>query len=506
MVSNILRVGAFYTSHAYTAGMINQYNNQSRKSSKIRKCKIIATLGPSSETHDKIYEMIKAGMDIARLNLSHGSPEWHHKMIDNLHAASFRAEREVGILIDIPGSKLRIQKRNKPLQLRIGEIIQITPDSDSSGKNPEILSVYPASCLPDVFPGDTILIGDGTIELQVVSSDSLISASVIREGIIKEGMGVVVPGRRPDIPYAGDDLKYYIHTALSLSPDYIALSFVGSAQDIRGARAILNSITSDYIPVLAKIENREAISNLMEIIRESDGVMVARGDLGAHLPIEQVPHIQKKIISCCNKIGIPVITATEMLESMVHNTRPTRAEVTDVAHAIIDGTDATMLSAETSLGDNPVSSVLMMNRIAYETEQHLPYLRILKDRERWYEKSVEAVISHRACYIAEELSSPALVAFTRSGLTAERVSRYRPRSPVIAITSDSRVAKRLLLFWGVLPVVADPVRSPDELFLNAKNIATKLGIASQGDQLVIIAGNFAGKEGRTNMIKVEEVS
>ena len=467
-----------------------------------RKCKIIATIGPASADVESIYSMIMAGMNIARVNLSHGSVEWHREIVHNIHEAAGKAGRLVGVLADIPGPKLRINNMDKPLHVKSGDILIISGEADVSN----IISVYPVSCIPEVYPGDNILIGDGTIELTVVSSGSAITASVIHGGLIREGMGVVIPDRRPVVPFAGEEFVKYLSIALQLSPDYIALSFIGSAQDIRDTRALLNRNNAGDIPVIAKIESRDAVSRLMEIIRESDGIMVARGDLGAYLPIEQVPHIQRTIIRCCNKTGIPVITATEMLESMVHNTRPTRAEVTDVAHAILDGTDATMLSAETSLGESPVNSVLMMSRIATETELHLPYLSILKDREDWYEKSVEAVISNHACFIAEELASPAIVAYTRSGLTAERVSRYRPRSPIIAITSESRIAKRLLLFWGVIPVIADPVTSQTELQTTAVRIALETGIADPGDQLVIIAGNFAGKEGRTNLIKVKEVS
>ncbi|MDD1724044.1 MAG: pyruvate kinase, partial [Methanospirillum sp.] len=337
------------------------------------------------------------------------------------------------------------------------------------------------------------------------SAGPVTGSEVIAGGILKPGMGVVIPGRRPDVPYTGEEFMNNVRFAITQEPDFIALSFVGTVRDIRDARKILQDENGENIPLIAKIESREAVDHLEDIISGADGIMVARGDLGVELPIEQVPHIQKEIISRCNHQGIPVITATEMLESMAKHSRPTRAEVTDVANAIIDGTDATMLSGETSIGVNPALAVRTMNNIALETEQHLPYLRMLNERAAWHEKSVEGIISYRACFIAEELKSPAIVAFTRSGLTAERVSRCRPRAPVFAITPERSVARRLLLRWGIQPVLADPVRTADELFSLSTWITRQTKTAVPGDQLVIIAGNFAGKEGRTNMIKVQEI-
>ena len=233
--------------------------------------------------------------------------------------------------------------------------------------------------------------------------------------------------------------------------------------------------------------------------------MVARGDLGVELPIACVPHVQKEIIRSCNRVGKPVITATEMLESMVEHGRPTRAEVTDVANAIADGTDATMLSAETSIGKNPVQAISMMAEIACETEKHLPYRAMLDQRRVWYADGPSGIISYSACYLANELDSRAIVAFTRSGITAERVSRCRPGTPILAITPDEQVARRLLIRWGVIPCIHDPIHTADELFQIALDIAGKMGLTHSNDRLVIIAGNFAGIQGKTNMIKVQNV-
>jgi pyruvate kinase len=470
-------------------------------SSILRRTKIIATIGPASDNPRIIKEMIASGMDIARLNLSHGEESWHLETVQKIRSVAKEMNREIGILVDIPGPKLRVLYGSSPREARTGDSIQITADT----KTTAAIRVYPEDCVPGVCPGDIVLVGDGAVTLKVIKPGPHMLTTVVSGGTIREGMGVVIPGRRPDIPYTGPMFQESIRQGVHLQPDYIALSFVGSADDIMKARELIRKEGLENIPIIAKIECTRAVEGLSEIISHVDGIMVARGDLGVELPIEQVPDIQKRIIRTCNHEGIPVITATEMLESMVHRGRPTRAEVTDVANAIVDGTDATMLSAETSVGKHPGQAVIMMARIAVETEGHLPYLHMLNERSRWHEQNVEGVISYRACFIAEELESPAIVAFTRSGLTAERVSRCRPRAPILALTPDSEIARRLLLRWGVQPVISDPIESADELFTKAVKIAQYTGIAQSKDNLVIIAGNFSGKEGRTNMIKIEEI-
>jgi pyruvate kinase len=469
----------------------------------LRRTKIIATMGPASESPDVIREMILAGADIIRLNFSHGDPSWHVKAAGLVRMMAAELNREVGILVDIPGPKLRVLAGSQPKDVTAGDDIILAGEREGSLG---AVLVSPPDCIPDVCPGDIVLVGDGAVTLQVVKPGKVMQATVISGGTIREGMGVVIPGRRPDIPYAGPRLAEYIKRGAAVRPDYMAFSFVSSAKDISDARALLAKEGIGDIPLIAKIECRKAVDGLEEIIRVSDGVMVARGDLGVELLLEEVPYFQKLIITSCNKAGIPVITATEMLESMVIRGRPTRAEVTDVANAIVDGTDVTMLSAETSIGKHPGQAVSMMARIIVETEKHLPYPRILDERAGWQEKNVDGIISYRACNIAEELGSPAIVAFTRSGLTAERVSRCRPGAPVLALTPDPAVARKLLLWWGIQPVISLPITSADELFSAAIKITKDTGIGSSGEQLVIIAGNFSGREGRTNMVKVEEIT
>ena len=316
----------------------------------MRRTKIIATIGPGSAHPRIIREMILSGMDIARLNLSHGSAAWHEETVQKIRSLADELDREIGIMVDIPGPKLRVLIDSPPREVVPGDTIHI------AGEHPPAsgaVLVSPSDCIPVVCPGDVVLVGDGAVTLQVLKPGPPMLTTVTSGGTIREGMGVVIPGRRPDVPYAGPRFVEYIKQGAALRPDYLALSFVGSAEDIRDARALLTREGMGNIPLIAKIECRRAVEGLDDIILHADGVMVARGDLGVELPLEEVPYIQKLIITSCSKQGIPVITATEMLESMVSRGRPTRAEVTDVANAIVDGTDATMLSAETSIGVNP---------------------------------------------------------------------------------------------------------------------------------------------------------
>ncbi|WP_324475574.1 pyruvate kinase, partial [Methanospirillum sp.] len=337
----------------------------------LRRTKIIATIGPASAHPRIIREMILSGMDIARVNLSHGSATWHEETVQQIRTLADELNREIGILVDIPGPKLRVLTGSPPRDVIAGDIIHIAGEHMNS---PGSVLVTPPDCIPPVCPGDMVLIGDGAVTLQILKPGPPMRTTVLSGGTIREGMGVVIPGRRPDIPYASPRFGEYIRRGAAFRPDYIALSFVGSAADIRDARILLAKQGMADIPIIAKIECRRAVEGLADIIRDADGIMVARGDLGVEIPLEEVPNIQKLIITSCSQQGKPVITATEMLESMVSRGRPTRAEVTDVANAIVDGTDATMLSAETSVGKHPDQAVMMMARIATETEKHLPYL------------------------------------------------------------------------------------------------------------------------------------
>ncbi len=466
----------------------------------IRLTRIIATIGPASSDIGTIGDMIRAGMDIARLNLSHGTLAEHQEIISMIRLAARELGRQVAVMIDLPGPKLRV--RSFP----IGEGIFLPHEKVILSSDPQDgeIGIGPASYIPTVCEGDAILLADGAVLLRVTCVGKTIEAEVVSGGSIRAGAGVVIPGRRPDIPYANEELVKNLDFAVSLNPDFIALSFVGSATDIATVRSLLSEKQAN-IPLVAKIETKYAVDLFDEILEAADGIMVARGDLGVELPIACVPHVQKEIIRSCNKAGKPVITATEMLESMVEHGRPTRAEVTDVANAIADGTDATMLSAETSIGKDPARAVGMMAEIACETEHHLPYRQILDERRLWHETGPSGIISYSACYLANELESRAIVAFTRSGITAERVSRCRPGTPILAITPDEQIARRLLIRWGVIPCIHTPIHTADELFYIALDLAKEKELIRSGDRLIIIAGNFAGVQGRTNMIKVQNV-
>jgi pyruvate kinase len=331
-----------------------------------------------------------------------------------------------------------------------------------------------------------------------------IRCKVMVGGILTEKRGIVVPGMHISGPFITDSLRECILFAVEQRPDYLALSFVSDAKDVSSVRAILHQSGAD-IPIIAKIERGMAVDNFDGILLASDGVMVARGDLGVDIPLEEVPLVQKEIIRKCNQVGKPVITATQMMESMVNAPRPTRAEVTDVANAIFDGTDAIMLSAETSIGKYPAQAVKMMAKIARETEKRLPYGQMLSERGAWLEPKTDELISYSACYTAQSLGAVGLVAFTQSGSTARRVSKYRPRVPVLAITPDAEVAGRLMLNWGVYPFQIARASSVDELFTTASKLCRELGLAKLGDLIVITGGIPIGIAGSTNLLKVEKV-
>jgi len=323
-------------------------------------------------------------------------------------------------------------------------------------------------------------------------------------GLLTERRGLAVPGLRESAPFVTDLLRKHISFAVKQQPDYLAVSFVSSADDVTSVRTILHEYDAD-IPLIAKIERGVAVDGFDDILAASDGIMVARGDLGVDIPLEKVPLVQKEIIKKCNRAGKPVITATQMLESMINAPWPTRAEVTDVANAIFDGTDAIMLSAETSVGRYPAQAVKMMARIAREAEERLPYQQILLERANWLEQETGELISYSACHTAQSLKAKALVAFTQSGSTAGRVSKYRPRMPIVAITPDDAVAGRLLLRWGVYPFRIAGAASVEELLATGKQLSKELGLAKTGDLIVITGGIPVGVTGSTNLLKVSKV-
>jgi pyruvate kinase len=411
---------------------------------------------------------------------------------------------KVAILTDLPGPKYRTGKlKAGQAILKKGAFVTLTT-KDIEG-DAAIVPVNLPNLPQDVKTGDTVLLDDGAMQLRVLGKNGdEVKCRVTVGGMLTERRGLVVPGMRTSGSFITDALREHIAFAVQQKPDYLAISFVSSAEDIFAIRAVLSEQNADIL-VISKIERGQAVKDFDDILSASDGVMVARGDLGVDIPLERVPLIQKEIIQKCNRAGKPVITATQMLESMVGAARPTRAEVTDVANAIFDGTDATMLSAETSVGKYPIQTVRTMAKIALETERRLSYEQFLVERGKWIQRKTDELISYNACHTAQSLRAVAIVAFTQSGSTARRVSKYRPRVPILAITPNDFISGRLLLHWGVYPFQIAPVSTVDELFSSGARLVKEKGLAKPGDLIVITGGVPLRVAGVTNLLKVEEV-
>ncbi len=469
-----------------------------------RRTKIVCTIGPATSSTVMIERLIKAGMNVARLNLAHGTPVEHARYVQTVRNLSQRLHINVAVLMDLPGPKYRTGKlKGGQAILRRGAQLVFTtqPIEGDSTRVSVNLPNFPR----DVMPGDIILLADGEMQVKVLQIDgSEVRCRITVGGTLTEERGLVVPGMHISGPFITDALREDLAFALSQKPDYLALSFVNEAQDIVGVRRLIRDKGTE-IPIIAKIERAEAVTNFDSILAAADGIMVARGDLGVEIPLEKVPLVQKEIIKKCNRAGKPVITATEMLESMVKTIRPSRAEATDVSNAIFDGTDATMLSEETSIGAHPLQAVKVMDRIARETEKKLPYELALSEKRTWSEQVTEELISYSACVTAHSLGARAIIAFTESGSTAGRVSKYRPRTAIVAITPDEVICRRLILYWGVQSVQVATPTSISGLFSEASVLSRQLGLAKTGDLVVITGGIPLGMAGTTNMLKVETI-
>ncbi len=469
-----------------------------------RRTKIVCTIGPASDTAPLIERLIKAGMNTARLNLSHGSYENHSNYIQIIRRVSRRLGIPVAILIDLPGPKYRTGRlKGGRAVLHKSALLTLTT-GDIEGEA-ALVPVNLPGLVKDIKAGDEVLLDDGAMQLKVLDKDAeSIKCRVTVGGVLTDNRGLVVPGMESSAPFVNDILREQILFAIKENVDYLAISFVSNAGDVAAVRSILSENNID-IPVIAKIERVQAVKNFDKILSVSNGIMVARGDLGVDIPLERLPLVQKEIIRKCNRSGKPVITATQMLESMVSAARPTRAEVTDIANSIFDGTDATMLSAETSIGEYPVAAVRTMSRIALETERGIDYESSLQEKGKWIQRETDELISYNACHTAQSLGAVAIVAFTQSGSTAGRVSKYRPGVPVLAITPGSDVSRRLLLYHGVYPFHVYRSSSVDEFFSTAAELARDTGIAKSGDLIVITGGVPVGIAGTTNLLKVERI-
>lgn len=470
----------------------------------MRRTKIVCTIGPASETPEAVRGLLTAGMDVARLNFSHGSHAEHKRRINTLRAVAQEMGRPLGIMLDNRGPEIRLGTfRGGRIRLEEGDTFTLTTEQ-VTGDRTRAYVTY--SGLPrDVQPGQTILLADGAIALEVQEPrDKDVVCRVKNGGELTDRKKVNLPGSTVSLPALSEqdiaDLVFGIENGV----DFIAASFIRKAEDVLEIRRVLEEKEAD-IPIIAKIESREGVANIDAILRVADGVMVARGDLGVEIPAEEVPLLQKLIIKKANRLGKPVITATQMLESMVESPRPTRAEASDVANAILDGSDAVMLSEETATGRHPVEAVATMARIAERTETALPHAEMLGRRGLEGNVSVTDAISYATCSAASALKAAAIVVSTSSGYTARMVARYRPAAPIIAITPSDAVVRRLLLVWGVVPEWAAATANTDEMIDRAVDTALNRGYIRQGDLVVITAGVPAGVAGTTNLIKVQVV-
>jgi len=470
-----------------------------------RKTKIVCTIGPATGSGQMIEKLASAGMNIARLNFSHGTYEEHATHIEAIRQVSSKLSLPLAVLQDLPGPKIRIGELKK-------ETVWLQPGDDFTLTNKQVIgdehiaSVSLASLPKDVNPGNIIFLNDGAIKLDVVSTTkSEVRSKVVIGGMLAPKKGVNIPGVRLKVPSITDKDLSHLLFGLEQGVDFVALSFVREAGDVRQIRQFLQAKGAD-VPLVAKIEKHEAVDNIDEIIAEADGIMVARGDLGVEIPLKRVPIVQKELISKCNRVGKPVIVATQMLQSMVHSPYPTRAEVSDVANAILDSADAVMLSGETAIGKYPEEATLMMRQIAIETEMALPYHRILSEKAETVIPKTDDAISYAACHIAEQLGAVGIIAYTSSGSTAQRVAKYRPKAPILAITPNDSVRRKLALYWGVYPYQVREYASVEKAFEQGAQLAVKLGLARRDDLVVITAGVPLRVPGSTNMLKVQKIA
>lgn len=468
----------------------------------MRRTKIVCTIGPASESLDTLKKMIEAGMNVARLNFSHGSYEEHKARIDNVRQAARELGKTVALLLDIKGPKIRTGLiENGEVELKEGAMITLTTE-DVLG-TAERVSISYKGLPEDVHPGSRLLIDDGLIGLTVeeVKGNDIL-CRIVNGGILKNRKGINAPGVRLRIESVTEkdiaDIKFGIEQGV----DMIAASFVRSANDVLTVRRVLEEGNAQ-MDIYSKIEAEEALDHLDEILKVTDGIMIARGDLGVEIPTEEVPLWQKVMIEKCNKLGKPVITATQMLDSMQRNPRPTRAEASDVANAIFDGTDAVMLSGETAAGKYPVEAVATMARIAERAEEAIRE-KMIQSRTAHKENrhTVTDAISQAVAGISRELEAKAIITSTQTGFTARAVSKQRPDSPIIAVTPHEDVARRLCVLYGVFPIVAKATTSTDEMLEVAVDAALNSGLVQMGDLVVITAGVPVGQQGTTNFLKV----
>ena len=470
----------------------------------MRKTKIICTIGPACEAEEKLRELMLAGMNVARFNFSHGTHEEHKIKFERVNKISSELGLQVATLLDTKGPEIRLGDiEGGKTELVSGRKFTLTTEEIIG--NSEKASITYANLKDDISVGTTILIDDGLIEMTVDAiEENDIICTVVNGGPISNHKGVNVPGAVLSMPYISDVDRSDIMFGCDMGFDFLAASFVRGREDILEVRKILDEQQST-MKIIAKIENMQGIRNLEEILTVSDGIMVARGDMGVEIPMEEVPVIQKRMIKMAERMGKHVITATQMLESMIKNPRPTRAEATDIANAIYDGTTAIMLSGESAAGRYPTEAVKTMAKIAERTEQDIDYEGRMRNRAFSGNPDVTTAISHATCMTAMDLKAAAIITVTISGFTAGMIARYKPGCPVIACSVSPRVCRQLSLLWGVTPLWIARESSTDDLFEVAVAAAEKAGYIKKGDVVVLTAGVPLGVSGNTNMIRVVEV-
>lgn len=479
--------------------------------SPIRRTKIVATLGPAWDSEERMHALFDAGVNIVRINASHGSPETRETWIRRIHKVRAERNAPLGILVDLHGPRIRVGKLPEPIALAPGQLVTFAPEATAD--QTDIPTTYP-ELAQDVAAGSMILLDDGLLSVEVTGvKGDRVEGRVRYGGLLKPNKGMNLPGSSVSAPAVTEHDREEVLRVIQLGIEYIGVSFVRRAEDLQTLRRIIPK----KVKLVAKIEKDTALDHLDEIMEATDAIMVARGDLGVELPFEQVPLVQKRLIQRANRYGKPVITATQMLESMVANPRPTRAEASDVANAIIDGTDAVMLSAETAVGQYGLEAVLAMDRIAKEVEMTFKRTADGERRRRWQAPAphltrtdeghipTEDAIAVAVSMASDMLDAQAVVCFTSSGFTARTVSSYRPRVPIVALTPEEETFRQLGLAWGVIPVLMPHLKHYDPMWQLARQELLARGIVSEGGRVVVTAGVPFDVPGTTNLLKVETV-
>ncbi len=470
----------------------------------MKKTKIICTLGPASEREEVIAAMADAGMNVARINFSHGTHAEHAKKIATVKKVREAKKIALPIMLDSKGPEFRIRTfRDGKIQLNEGDEFTFTTE-DVEGDEKRVSVSYRGIC-DDMSAGDKILLNNGLMIFEVKEvKDPNVICKVLIGGELSSRKSMFFPDKQLKLTYLSEQDKADLLFGIEQQVDFVACSFVSKAQDILDVRNFLRKHGSDDIDLIAKIENRAGVNNLKEILDVSDGIMIGRGDMGVEIPYEELPDIQKTIINACRIAGKRCITATEMLESMIKNPRPTRAEISDVANAVYDGSSAIMLSGETAAGDYPVEAVKAMSKIAMQAESKQNFLQAV-DESEFLIRGLSDALSHSACLLARDVKAKAIVVCTRTGGTAKMVSRFRPMIDIIGMTTDPRSYQKLALSWGVTPALSEEYHSVDVLFHFAKQSAKDSGLVKQGDVIVITGGTPNGKSGNSNLINIETV-